>query len=56
MRLSSRQLAYVCWALEEAPTELPEEEEEIAELLAIFSAAAPYSPYRSARDWRDTHS
>jgi hypothetical protein len=55
MKLSARQLAYLCWALEEAPAETAEEEEQVSDLLSLFSSSSPFSPYRSARAWREAH-
>jgi hypothetical protein len=52
MKLSSRQLAYLCWALEEAPVETAAEEEQVSDLLSLLSSSSPFSPYRSARAWR----
>lgn len=52
MKLSASDLAYVCWALEEAPIESPEEEERIGSLLSLLSREVPYAPFSSSSQWR----
>lgn len=54
MKLSSSDLCWLAWSLEETlSSELSSEEEEtLGELLSRLSAEAPFSPLRSAREWR----
>lgn len=54
MRLSSADLCWLAWSLEEMlSSELSAEEEEtLGGLLSRISAEAPFSPLRSAKEWR----
>ena len=53
MKLSSRDLAYVLWALENVlALSEPEEEESLLSLIDRITAQAPFSPLCCSAQWR----
>jgi hypothetical protein len=53
VRLSSRELSYVLWALESVlPLSEPEEEEILLCLIDRIAAQNPFSPLCSSEQWR----
>jgi hypothetical protein len=52
VRLSSSDLCWLAWSLEETlSSDLSAEEETLGGLLSRISAEAPFSPLRSAKEW-----
>lgn len=53
MRLSTKEQAYVLWALETVLSDCePEEENLLLSLIKRFQALAPFSPFSGSSQWR----
>ena len=53
MKLSSQELSYVLWALENVlPLSEPEEEESLLSLIDRITAQSPFSPLCCSAQWR----
>jgi hypothetical protein len=53
MKLSTKERAFMLWALEEALLSCePEEEELLLSLIERLSSLSPFSPFSSSSQWR----